>query len=591
MTETVGTRAAVDPVTIDPVTIEVVRHALLAGAEEMMANLKRAAYGAHIYEVADCVTGLFDAEGNTLALSPGSPMMLVDLGAVVRDGFQKLGRERMRPGDVLASNDPYTLGTHSSNMALYSPIFLDGQLVAFTATRAHWIDTGGSVPGGKSFDISEIWQEGFQFRHIKLFDRGEPVDDFMRFIADNVRVPETVLGDMRAQVAACRTGERRYVALLEKFGVPTVEAAVAEMFRQGEELARREVAQMPDGRYSAEAFLDDDGVVLGKRIPIRVTVVIRGSEMVVDYTEMSEQVPGPINTGVASGQGIACFVFKAVTTPHDPPHEGHFRPLRVILPPGKIISAQPPAPTCWWSKVTNTTMDTILAALAQAIPERVPAAHFGDIPLVMLSGRDPRHGGKKFIFFNPTPGGYGARPYEDGESCTHSLHEGDMLNVPIEVEEHEFPVQTEYVTVRADSEGAGRYRGGFGYELCFRMLADAQIFIGVERNTCPPWGIAGGQAAEPNTFVIRPDSGAERVVLKGQHVRLDPSMVSIMRSGGGGGYGDPLAREPERVLEDVRLGYISVERARSAYGVVIDPQTLALDAAATEALRRARRSG
>jgi len=578
---------AVDTPIMDPVTLQIVRHSLLAGAEEMMVSLKRAAYGAHIYEVEDCVTGLFDAQGNSLALAPGSPMMLVDLGAIVRDGLQKVGAEKMKPGDIFASNDPYVLGTHSSNMGMYSPIFFDGRLVAFTATRAHWIDTGGAVPGGKSFDIRDIWQEGFQFRHMKLFDRGEAVEDMMQFIADNVRLPETVLGDMRAQVAAAKMGGRRMVTLLEKFGTDVIDAAAAEMFRQGEELARQAVSRMPDGEYRAEAYLDNDGVSFDTHVPIVVTVRIDGADLEVDYSEMSAQVAGPINTGIASAQGIAAFAFKAITTPHEPPNEGHFRPLHVTIPPGKIISAQSPAPTCWWSKVTNTTIDTVLSALAQAVPLLVPAAHFGDIPLIMVSGRDPRHDNKQFIFFQPIPGGYGGRSYEDGESCTNCLHEGAMMNIPVEVEEHQFPVLTEYATFRTDSEGAGKYRGGFGYEAAYRIQADAELFVGVERHQCHPWGVDGGKEALSNDFLLqRMPSGEAESVLKAQHVPVSASTLCLIKTGGGGGYGNPLERPAELVAEDVRLGYITVERARTAYGVLIQPESFVLDLEATRHLRR-----
>lgn len=576
----------VSAMTVDPVTVEIVRHSLMAGAEEMMVNLKRTAYGAHIYEVEDCVTGLFDADGSALALAPGSPMMLVDLGAVVRDGLAKLGAASMMPGDVVASNDPYTLGTHSSNMALYSPIFWNDELVAFTATRAHWIDTAGAVPGGKSFDIRDIWQEGFQLRQIRLFRNGHPVDDWMKFIADNSRLPETTLGDMRAQVAACRTGERRMIALLDKFGRDTVERAVEELFRQGEELARLAVSAMPDGEYRAESYLDNDGVNLDENVPIKVTVRIAGDELEVDYSEMSDQVSGPINTGIASAQGIAAFAFKAFTTPHEAPNEGHFKPLQVTIPPGKIISAQPPAPTCWWSKVTNTTIDTLLAAMAQAIPDRIPAAHFGDVPLVFATGRDPRKNNDRFIYFQPIPGGYGARPWEDGESCTNCLHEGAMLNIPVEVEEHQFPVLTEYAEFRQDSEGAGMYRGGFGYEAAFRFLSDAELFVGIERSQCPPWGLNGGAAAMANEFEIQFNPDEEPVsMLKAQYVKVTPDARCVIRTGGGGGYGDPLKRDPEAVAADVRMGYVSVGRARAVYGVVLDPQSYSVDNEATQKLR------
>jgi N-methylhydantoinase B len=409
----------------------------------------------------------------------------------------------------------------------------------------------------------------------------------MRFIADNSRLPETTLGDMRAQVAACRTGERRFKALIEKFGSASVRAAAAEMFRQGEQLARQAVSRMPDGDYEAESFLDSDGVTTD-HVPIKVTVRIRGDVLEVDFSEISPQVTGPINTGRASAEGMAAFAFKAFTTPLEAPNEGHFRPLRVTIPPGKVISAQSPAATCWWSKVTNTTIDTLLAAMSKAIPAQIPAAHFGDVPLIFATGRDARKGDKPFIFFQPIPGGYGGRPDEDGESCTNCLHEGAMKNIPFEVEEHQFPIITEYATFRTDSEGAGKHRGGFGYEAAFRFLGPTELFVGVERSECPPWGLAGGQSARSNEFGMLSAQGSFTPLLKAQGVKAEPTTLCVIRTGGGGGYGDPLERDPEKVAWDVRMGYISRERARDVYGVEMDSDASTVDEKATS-LRRTHR--
>jgi len=556
----------------DPATVEVVRHGLIAAAGEMMINVKHAAYSPSIHEVQDVCVGLLDNDADILACAPGLPMFLADIGEVVRDGFDLLGRDAFQPGDVYMSNDPFTIGTHVNNIATYSPIFVDGERVGFAVVRGHMVDMGGTVPGSRSSRLTEIFQEGLRVRQLQLFAKGEPVAAMHRLIADNTRMPEAVLGDLRAQVAACRTGERRIAAMVKKYGLAAYKDACVLVLDHGERLARAAVRAIPDGRYSAEAFLDDDGIATDVRVPIRVSVEVEGDQMTVDFSDFAEQTEGSINTGPAGAVAIARHAFKCLTTPHEAPNEGHFRPLKVVAPLGKVVSARPPAACGWWSRTTSTTIDCILRAVSDAIPAAIPAAHFGDIPMCLINGYDLN--GRRFVFFEPVPGGHGGRPTEDGVSATVCFHEGDTPDVPVEIQEAILPVLVEESALDQDSAGPGLHRGGLGYRRSFRLLSTrASMQLNVDRHWCPPWGLRGGLEARPNSAYIEAQAGGEReLVLKRDGIRLEPGARVILAGGGGGGWGDPLERPPEAVLRDVVAGYVSAEAAERDYGVAVDAE-------------------
>ncbi|HEY1517978.1 MAG TPA: hydantoinase B/oxoprolinase family protein [Solirubrobacteraceae bacterium] len=572
---------------VDPATIEVVRNALVALAQEMMINVKRAAYSPSIHEIQDVAVGLLDADGQLIACAPGLPMFLADLGECVRDGLELLGRDRMREGDVYLSNDPYTIGTHINNVATYLPIFRGGQIIAFAAVRGHMVDMGGAVPGSRSSRLTEIYQEGLRLRQVRYHDQGRPVDEIHRLIADNTRMPEAVLGDLRAQVAACRTGERRLLALLEKYGDATMFESVDRILRHGEELARAAVRSIPDGSYSADAFLDDDGIEPGVPIQLTIAVEVSGDEMTIDFSGYPDQVRGSINTGPSGAIAIARTAFKCLTTPTEPVNEGQFRPLTVKAREGTVVSAQRPAACGWWARTTSTSIDMVFRSLAAALPDRVPAGHFGDVPMCLINGVD--RAGRRFVIFDPIPGGHGGRPYEDGPSATVCFHEGDTPDIPVEVQELMFPILVQESTLDEDSGGAGRYRGGLGYRRVFRMLGDAnQVQLNIDRNGCLPWGLGGGLPGAPNRAYLR--EGAEaawQLALKRDGVSATPETEIMVCGGGGGGWGDPLEREPEAVLADVVDERISPACAERDYGVVIAGS--AIDLAGTEELRARRR--
>ncbi|HLC27688.1 MAG TPA: hydantoinase B/oxoprolinase family protein [bacterium] len=572
---------------IGTATLGILRAAIPAICDEMAVVLQRTAYNMFIYEVQDYSVAIVDPEGNLIAQNRGAiPLFLADLGPPIRSGLEEIGRDNLFPGDVILMNHPAVCGQHLNNVIVYQPMFFEGRLVGFAVARGHWMDIGGSKVGIGFSRTLDVYQEGLQFRNLKIYEAGKPNKTLFQIVQDNLRRPDLALGDLRAQIAACRLGEKRFLELLQKHGFDTVLRAVQIIADQSEERARKAVAQIPDGVYEAESFLDNDGVDLDKTIPVKVRVIVEGTEMTFDYTEMSEQVQGPINSG-SGGLVTARSAFKILTSPADSANEGHFRPVKLILPPGKLISAKPPAAMGSWSMGLSTVLDTILKALAPAIPHLIPAGHKADQGSFGFYGIDPATG-KYWFCGNIRGGGWGGRPHEDGESASVNIMQGDITTAPVEVLEQKFPLFVESHILIQDSGGAGKFRGGLGTEWRIRPFGVDHVFIniGSERFKCPPWGLWGGKPAMPNHYLVDLGDGREpEVITKRPGVRVPKEGWVGLRSGGGGGWGDPLERETERVLTDVLRGYVSSESAYSDYGVVLDRSRKKVDEAATRALR------
>ena len=568
---------------IDPITVEVIRHGLAAASDEMKINLMRTAHNPIIYEVLDFSVGLFDADGDMVAQSAGLPVFLGNLSPSVKQIIADVGAERMRPGDVYLINDTYTVGTHLNDVVVCSPIFLadDTTLVGFAASRAHWLDIGAISPGGWTSETTEIYQEGIRLRSIQLYAAGELNRDVHRLLEDNVRYADSVMGDLRAQIAASRTGERRYREIVERYGLATVDAAIAEMFRLEEQAARAAIAAIPDGVYAAEAFMDDDGVVRDATRAVKVTVTIAGDEMTVDLAGSSPQAAGPINCGrVATLSGVR-IAFKAITSPLSLVNEGTFRPLHLVVPDDCMFNAKMPAPSAVYGLILMTLCDTIFKALHPAIPERIPAAHYCDVSAIFLFGTDPRHG-RPWLHVEAEGGGWGANFARDGENVMIAIADGDTRNVPIEIVEAKYPLRIDRYAVRPDSGGPGRYRGGLGHFRDYHVLAeDCRITTTQERSKCPPWGLRGGGSAATNRVVVNPDGPAPLVIQKCTAHPVERDDIVSCQTGGGGGYGPPFERPVDEVRLDVLRGYVMVDAAERDYGVVIDPVTLAVDAEAT----------
>jgi len=554
---------------VDPITVEIIRCALKATANEMSAVLKRTAYNMMIYEVQDYCVGIVDHQGRTMSQNEGAlPIFLADLGVAVQDGVELYGLEGIYPGDVFLVNHPEVCGQHLNNMVVYTPFFWNGKILCFLAVRAHWIDVGGGSTGFGSSNTRDVYEEGLQIRSVKIYSEGRPNAEVLRLIEDNIRFPESSLGDLRAQIACCRTGEERLEQICRKYGGKVFREAVETIWDQTDKLVREAVRAIPDGAYEASSFLDDDGRDMTKTIPIKVKVEVDGDELTIDFSEIADQVPGFINCGSSGGMAAARVAFKALTSPDREVNEGSFRALKVILPPGKLLSARRPAPIGGWSLSLPTVLDTIFRALAPALPERVPAAHKGDMGGYAIFGNNPKTG-RRYVCQNIIGGGWGGRPFEDGASASVSMCQGDVKNTPIELQELYYPLLYERHALRTDSGGAGKYRGGVGVEVTVKALENCFLSRNTDRIKCPPWGLLGGEQGAVNETIIERNGSMEMLPGKFSHllVRRDESVTFL--TAGGGGFGNPSMRDTASINHDVELGYVSKQRASESYRLAV----------------------
>ena len=568
----------------DAVITEIIRNGMVAATEEMKSNLMRTAYNMIIYEALDFTVGLFDREGNTVSIGIGLPMFIRGMSNTVKRMIAQYGYEGLEPGDVLLTNDAYITGSHLNHMTFAVPIFFEGEVLGFSACMAHWQDIGGTLDG-MTFDI---YSEGLQMPIVKVYRAGVPNEEVFRIIEMNVRIPERALGDLRAQIAAVKTGEKRFLQMLKKYGQATVLGSIEQIFNQSDAASRAALSAMPDGEYFAESFLDDDGVNLGQRIPIRVKVNVHGDEMTIDLSGVSEQVKGFYNSGESAGIACAQVAFKCLVAPMELPiNDGCFRALTVILPEGKVINARRPAPMRWWMTFPMTVVDTVFRALAPAIPDKVIAAHHADLCIASVHGRQPKDN-KLFLYLGGLiGGGWGAKSGEDGMSATIAINDGDTHNGPSEQVEAKYPLLVERYALRDDSGGAGTFRGGLGTEQIIRVLSEIMFNTQMERVECRPWGLFGGLSAMGNEVALK-RAGKEEVVYTTGKVfsqMLKAGDTWTLRSGGGGGFGSPTERDIQRVQSDLVNGYVSTQSARAHYGVVVDKQTGVVDKVATAELR------
>jgi N-methylhydantoinase B len=574
---------------LDTVTLEVIRNALPAVANEMAADLQRTSYNMMIYEVRDYCTALLDPKGELISQNVGGVSHFVaDLGVLVTDGIKRYGADGFQPGDVVITNHQAVAGQHLNNVVIYTPYFYKGELLMFMMVRAHWIDVGGQSTGfGAGPQVADPWLEGLQLDQLKIYEAGKLNDTLYRVIKDNIRFPESSLGDMKSQMAACRLAARRMDELFDKYGKATMLAAIAQIFDETEQKCRNVVAELPDGTYEAEASIDDDGVDRGQEVPIRVKIRIAGSDMTIDLSGCSSERKAAINSRTYAGARVA---YKALTGPLEPVNEGSFRALKVIIPEGNIMMARFPAPMAGWSGIVPTVVDAIVKALADAMPDRVPAGHHGLLGgAVVFFGLHPKTK-RRFVVQSIEGGGWGGRPFEDGESATVSVCQGDVRNGSIEGIELKCPVVVESRGLRTDSGGAGKFRGGLGIDMRVRNLVDGKWnFEMPRRGKCPPWGVRGGTPGEPGGYLLKLPDQRQFAMMSGSHIAVPINAEAIVRTGGGGGWGDPLERDPALVAEDVGEGLISPAAARKLYGVVLRGN-MSLDESATQRLRNRLRS-
>ena len=575
---------------LDPVTLEVIRNTLPAIANEMAADLQRTSYNMMIYEVCDFCTTLTDAKGQLISQNVGGVSHFVaDLSVIIEDIVARRGPDGFADEDVFITNHQRVAGQHLNNIVIYMPFLHQGKLAGFAMTRAHWIDVGGSSTGlGATPLVSDPWFEGLQIDQLRIYKAGKLNKTLHSMIRNNIRYPESSMGDLRAQIAACRRGVRRMQELYARYSQPVVEASIATIYKESEQRCRNVVELLPDGVYEAESWYDDDSITANEPIRLHAKVTIAGSDMTIDLSGCASQRVGGINSRTLAASRVA---YKALTEPAAPVNEGSFGALQTIIPEGNVMMAHYPAPMGGWSLIVPTVVDTIFKALAEAAPDRIPAAHHGLLGgSVVFIGKDPKSG-SNFVLQSLEGGGWGGRPFEDGESASVSVCQGNVKNSPIESMEIKTPVMVEKRALRVDSGGPGKYRGGLGIDVQVKNLVTGKWNMArPRRRKCPPWGLRGGGLGGGAEYFLKlPDDQEFQSV--DQVMRSVPvgSRV-IIRTGAGGGWGDPLQRDPQDVLRDVQYGLVTCEAAERDYGVIIDAATRQLDMDKTLARRAARSS-
>jgi N-methylhydantoinase B len=553
---------------LDPISLAVIRYGLISITNQIDANIKRTAFSPYIYEYNDFAVGLTDPDGQLVAQCTGGmpPFVADSVGAAVRDGLQVYGRDKMHPGDVIVCNHAAVQGQHLNNTVMYMPIHEmaeGGALIGFFAINVHWIDIGGSVPRS-----TDIFMEGLQLRSIKLWSRGKPVEEVYRIIECNSRMPTELMGDIAAQLAGCLLGRDLTRALALRYGLPTYFKAIGAILDQSEAAARAVIKSMPDGVYEAETFLDNDRTS-DNPLRLKVNVIVAGDELTIDYSEIADQVAGPINSGYfGGGQTTARVAFKYILGADEMANEGTFRPLKLILPPGKILSADATAPMGNYSTPFPSVIDVVIRALEHALPGRVPGGHFATHSGVRFHGR--RADGGFFDSHDSGHGGWGACATHDGAGPFRTMAHGDTRIIPLELQEASLPIRIEAFSLRPDSGGAGKHRGGLGFKKVYRVLASCQLQTNLDRTKFPPWGVQGGAEAQPGRFLLQREGEAPRDVSKEKGIRLMPGDLLTVETGGGGGYGPPPERALEAIQKDVDDGYVSAASAMRDYGVRVD---------------------
>ncbi len=553
---------------VNPVTVEIIRNALIAVADEMNATLIRSAYTPIIYEMKDCSVALLDAHHRVLGQSAGLPIFLGNLEACTIAIEERYGREVWAPGDVWIMNDPYVTGTHLHDMTVMEPIFDSFELLGFAASRAHWLDVGSKDPGG-TIDSTDVFQEGLRLAPVKIVEDGVQIAPLTEAIGRNSRFYHGAVGDLGAQIACCHTGAKRLPEIFRRFGPQTVLDARDEIFAQAERLERAFIAAIPDGVYRAEGTIDSDGIN-PVEVAVKVEVVIDGEEVLIDLSESDDACTGPVNCGATQAVAAARVAYKLLVDPHRPANGGSFRPLKVEVRDGSVVGAIEPNPVEWYFTPLGLLIDLVVKALSEAVPERAAAASYGDSMVIYLSGIN-LESNQPWLHVEPTVGGWGAWDGSDGEDGLINNVNGSLKDMPIEVLETKYPLRLRHYGYRSDSCGHGEFRGGVGVEREFEILEDASMSTWFERSCTPAWGLAGGWTAQPPDVVLNPGRPDERHLLKCANVRLSKGDVVRTKTGGGGGFGEPVARDRDAVRADVADGLISPDVARQVYGLETGP--------------------
>jgi N-methylhydantoinase B len=564
----------------DPITFAVIKSALDTVVDEMAYNVMRTARSHIVRDVLDYSTTLCDRHGNIVSQAR---TVALHLGAVPDAIAAVLARygDDFAAGDVVIMNDPYEGGMHLPDIFMFKPIFFDDKLEGFAVVVAHHCDMGGRVPGSNASDSTEIYQEGFRIPPLKLYRKGQPDESLFRLFEKNVRLPDMVIGDLLSQYATCRMGEREYQKLIDRYGSETMERYVADLLDYAENMTRRQIGQWPKGSYSFTDYIDGDGFT-DAPIAIKVKITVREDDLLVDFDGSAPQVKGAINSTLSFVKSAAYLSVRCMLDHEVPNNSGVFRCIEVRAPEGSILNPRPPAAVAARALTGYRIVDTMFGCLAQIVPNKVMAAGEGGNTVVCIGGYRPQSR-EPFILVDMINGAWGGRVDQDGiEGVTNPSQ--NMSNLPVETLEARYPVRIEEFGYRADSCGAGRYRGGVGLVRTYTLLADeALLQLRSDRTHHAPYGLFGGEPGGKTVNTFNPDGDAE--ILSGKTTRTMRRGDTLRHEqAGAGGYGDPLERDLELVARDARDGKITEAYARERHGVILK-ESFDVDSGSTAELR------
>lgn len=540
---------------LSPVTLEVVRNGLYAIAEEMSVIVMRSARSPLLKEAGDLSSALTDAQGRLIAQGRDIPIHMGVMGFTVKEFLKRVPVENLSEGDVWFLNLPEVGGNHLPDVKAVRPVFFEGRLVAFAINLAHWADIGGAVPGSYVPWATECYQEGLRIAPIRLFSKDGPERHVLDFVLSNLRGRDEREGDIFAQFAANDVAGRRLQELFAHYGAQTVAACFERLHDESEEQMRAALRALPDGAWEGEDFLDDDGIE-DRRIRVKVRVEKRGDEATFDFTGTDPQALGPVNTTYYIACSAVYYAMKAMVAPEAPPNEGCYRPLRVVVPPRTVLSADPDRPVVGGNHETSQrAVDAIVKALAKVIPDRVQAGGPTTSGLLILGSR--MADGRWAVYYEVHGGGEGATTGKDGASAIR-VHMSNVMNTPVEVVESEYPLMVEELALRPNSGGDGRHRGGLGFRRAYRVLGpDVTLTTMIERRIVPPYGLFGGKDAAPFRITLNPGTPRERDIRGKETMKLAQGDLVLIETCGGGGYGDPAERPAASREADRREGYVT----------------------------------
>jgi N-methylhydantoinase B len=545
---------------LDPITVEVIRHGLLAAAEQMATSVERSAHSQVIREMLDYSTAVFAPDGGIIAQSTRIPMHLNSMTRAVRTLLSHFPLEGWDDGDVYCTNDPYSGGQHLPDIQTFAPVFHDGSCVAIMGTLGHHLDIGGRGAASYGADATEIYQEGFRIPPVRIVRGGVPNELFLPLFEANIRVPQQTVSDLRAQIAALSIGAADVVRLADRYGAGTLVAATEELISSSERRMRANIAAFPEGMYTAEDIVDGDGLD-DDPLPVKVSVTRVGDSLEIDFSGTAPQTRGPINCPIASTESAVYYAVTAILDPGISPNDGTYRPIVVRAPEGTVLNPMMPAPVVGRNVFTHRVACVVMAALGEALPDRAIAPYYGNSNVYVFSAYER---GTANVQFEIEVGGWGGRPQADGPECLSAgIH--NLANNPVELVENGFPLRVRRYSLRPDSGGPGKHRGGLGAERTVELLADCEFGAQFDRVKFAPPGLRGGLPGAPARIIVERDGVATDLPGKLSGHRLQRGDLVTVLTQGGGGLGDPRDRDRDAVRRDIRLGKISLEAATRDY--------------------------